>query len=473
MMSIRKNSMNKFELYDDTSGLRITEEVFDEVQSFDNLFVVIKGELKNIFHISGKPLLKSFADIQIECHQTTNSLLYNNEGFWGITTQDGRHLSAICDSIRHGIKNETGNSFQFIIETIAGQTIWDSKKGILKKIFRRVSKPILHLYKARLSRKEYLIDQEFNFLIDNAQSIKIDEENNRIIRKQNDSIDILDMNLNPVAIGFQEVNPFLNGYSISKKGNQCGVINIDGEWIEGFTSLDMDLNCYDVEGLKLNEFITIKQNNQYGFFSTLSNNHVEPFSVKSIEFLVGFAVIETKEHKFGLIDSKFNWVIPPLLLELHLCVDFFTYDFDLISQSGFPYIAKHPESLKYGLISYNGQWITEPNYDMIYDNENFSLEDVYLFYLKFDKGEKKGVVNIFGKEIFHEKIEWLRESELDEEYIDFIDNYHEPSDFKLEEGKLFSNYNIPIDGVWFPVIKEGVNGYYDAQGVFYPYKTFD
>ena len=102
----------------------------------------------------------------------------------------------------------------------------------------------------------------------------------------------------------------------------------------------------------------------------------------------------------------------------------FNYDFDLISQCGFPYIAKHSESLKYGLISHNGQWITEPNYDRICDNENFSLEDAYLFYLKFDKGEKKGVINIFGKEIFCEKIEWLRESELDDVYIDFIDNYH-------------------------------------------------
>ena len=473
MISIRKNTENKFELYNTSSSLRITDEVFDEVQSFGNLFVVIKGELKTIFHISGKPLLKSLTHIQIEHHKSTNSLLYEKDCLWGITTQDGRHLSPICNSIRHGINNVKGNSFQFIVETIDGQAIWDSKKGFLKKFFRRVSSPVQNLYVVRFNRKVHLIDYDFIFLINNAQSIEIDEENNRIIRKQTDLIDILDINLNPVSTDFIEVNPFLNGYSISKKGNQCGIINIDGEWIKGFTSLDMDLNCYDVDGLKLNEFITIKQNDKYGFFSTLSNNHIEPFSVKSIEFLLGFAVIKTEEHKFGLMDSKFTWVIPPQLLELHLCVDFFNYDFDLISKCGFPYIAKHSESLKYGLISYNGQWITEPNYDRICDNENFSLEDAYLFYLKFDKGEKKGVINIFGKEIFCEKIEWLRESELDDVYIDFIDNYHEPSDFKLEEGKLLSNYNIPIEGVWFPVIKEGVNGYYDAQGIFYPYKPND
>lgn len=473
MLSIRKNTENKFELYDTSSDLRIFDEVFDEVQSFGNLFIVIKGELKSIFHVSGKPLLKSLTHIQIEHHKSTNSIFYEKDSFWGITTQDGSHLSPICNSIRHGINNAKGNSFQFIVQIVDGQAIWDSKKGFLKKIFIGVSYPVQNLYVVRFNRKEHLIDYDFNFLINNAQSIKIYEENNRIIRKENDLIDILDMNLNPVAIGFQEVNPFLNGYSVSKKNNKCGIINVDGEWIEGFESLDIDLNCYDVDELKLNEFITIKQNNLYGFFSTLSNDHIEPFSVQSIEFLVDFAIIETKEHKFGLIDSKFNWVLQPLLLELLLCVDFFRYDFDLISQCGFPYIAKHPESLKYGLISNNGQWLTDTIYDVINYNENYSVEDACLFYLKFDKGEKKGVINIFGKEIFCDKIEWLWESELDEVNIDLIYNYHAPSDFKLEEGKLLSNYNIPIDGVWFPVIKEGVNGYYDAHGVFYPYKPFD
>lgn len=473
MLSIGKNTENKFELYDASSGLKIFDEVFDEVQSFGNLFVVIKGELKSIVHISGKPLVSSLASIQIEHHQSTNSLFFLSDNFWGITTQDGRHLSPICNSIRHGVCNEINNSFQFIVDVIDGHTIWDSKKGFLKKIFRRVSPPLLNLYVVRYNRKVHLIDFEFNFLITNAQSIDIDEENGRIIRRQTDLIDILDINLNPISTGFMEVNPFLNGYSVSKKNNQCGIINVDGDWIKGFESLDMDLNCYYTADLKLNEFITIKQDNLYGFFSTLSNNHIKPFSVKPIEFLVGYAVIQTEEDKYGLMDPKFNWVLPPQFLALQLCVDFFNYDFDLISKCGFPYIAKQFRSLKYGLISYDGQWITEPIYDKIYDNENFSVKDAYLFYLKFDKGEKKGVISIFGEEIFCEKIEWLREPELDEDNINFIDNYNEPLDFKLEEGNLFSKDNIPIDGIWFPVIKEGVKGNYNAHGVFHPYTPLD
>ena len=387
MISIGKNAENKFELYDTSSGLRIFDEAFDEVQSFGNLFVVIKGELKSIIHISGKPLIKSLTCIQIERHDTTNSLLYVKNNLWGITTQDGRHLSPICSSIRHGVCNEINKSFQFIVETIDGHAIWDSKKGFLKKIFRLVSPPILDLYVVRDNGKVHLIDFDFNFLITDVQSIKIDEENGRIIRRQSDLIDILDINLNPISTGFMEVNTFLNGYSVSKKNNQCGIINAEGVWIKGFESLDMDLNCYYTAALKLNEFITIKQNNLYGFFSTLSSNHVVPFSVESIEFLVGFAIIKTEEHKYGLIDSKFNWVLPPQLLELHLCVDFFNYD--LFSQCGFPYIAKQFQSHKYGLISYDGQWITEPNFDIIY--ENFATEDADLYYLKFEKGEKKGL----------------------------------------------------------------------------------
>ena len=66
MISIGKNAENKFELYDTSSGLRIFDEAFDEVQSFGNLFVVIKGELKSIIHISGKPLIKSLTCIQID-----------------------------------------------------------------------------------------------------------------------------------------------------------------------------------------------------------------------------------------------------------------------------------------------------------------------------------------------------------------------------------------------------------------------
>jgi hypothetical protein len=473
VLSISKNTENKFELYNTSSGLKIFDEVFDDVQSFGNLFVVIKGEFKSIVHISGKPLLKSLARIQIEHHHSTNSLLYLKNKFCGITTQDGHHLSPICNSIRHGVSNEINNSFQFIVETIDGSAIWDSKKGFLKKFFVRVSPPILNLYVVRYNRKEHLIDFDFNFLITNAQSIVIDEDNGRIIRKQSDLADILDINLNPISTGFMEVNPFLNGYSVSKKNNQCGIINVNGDWIKGFKSLDMDLNCDHTEGLQLNEFITIKKDNLYGFFSTLSNNHVKPFSVKPIEFLVGYAIIQTEEDKYGLMDSKFNWVLPPQTLALYLCVDFFIYESDLISKCGFPYIAVHFQSLNYGLISYDGQWITEPNYDMIYDNQIGSVKDAYLFYLKFDKGEKKGVINIFGEEIFCEKIEWLWESELDDDYINFINNYNEPLDFKLKEGNLFSRDKIPIDGVWFPVIKEGVIGFYNAHGVFHPYKPLD
>ena len=177
------------------------------------------------------------------------------------------------------------------------------------------------------------------------------------------------------------------------------------------------------------------------------------------------------------MNLNFEWIISPDLLDLELCVDYFKYDRNRLSQCGFPYIAKHPETFKYGLISYNGQWITEPDYDMIYYNEKYSIADADLFYLKFDKGDEKGVITIFGKEIFCEAINWsettLVEDE-DEEYLDlsFLDET-DRTNFRIEQGFTYNENDIPTEGVRFPVIKEGINGYYDAYGVFHINETYN
>jgi hypothetical protein len=482
MLTIRKNSKNKFELLDNSTGLKITEEIFDEVLNYGNLYIARNNSLGGIYNKEGKLLTKELAQMSFTYNSPSKSIFYKKAGFWGVVTQEYSRLSPIGENIEF-VKPINGHtSSSFIIKTPIGYTVWNSKR--LKPL--NIQNTIVfyrngYFFLSEKSKK-YLFDYELNTEFSEIDDFQINEKYKRIFIEKNDITNIYDLELKLIESNFQCISRINNGFCIAIKDNNCGLIDINGVWIDGFHELDYEI--IDSKPLPywqyhddFDNFITIKKNNLYGLFSTVSDSHVEPISLDPISFFNNNAIIQTKEKRFGLLNLNFEWIISPDLLDLELCVDYFKYDRDRLSQCGFPYIAKHPETLKYGLISYNGQWITEPDYDMIYYNEKYSIADADLFYLKFDKGDEKGVITIFGKEIFCEAINWsettLVEDE-DEEYLDlsFLDET-DRTNFRIEQGFTYNENDIPTEGVRFPVIKEGINGYYDAYGVFHINETYN
>jgi hypothetical protein len=188
---------------------------------------------------------------------------------------------------------------------------------------------------------------------------------------------------------------------------------------------------------------------------------LEPIStIEIIFFNGGFAPITLSNGLSGFIDENLNWVLEPSVLDLTFCFESFNDVEDYITLIGLPFIAKSPKTKKYGLISYDGKWICEPKYDKINANDFYFLPHKYLFYLKFEQGDFKGIINIQGKEIFKEKIEFRS-------YEGFNEFQFDIEDFKFDISCNYLNLELPDSHIYFLVNKENEEGYFDAMGRFF------
>jgi len=204
-------------------------------------------------------------------------------------------------------------------------------------------------------------------------------------------------------------------------------------------------------------FLLIKRNGLYGLVNDEKNKILEPIAKNLIIFHFGYAPIQIKKGKWGIIDINLNWVVEPTLLEMKFCFESYNDVEDYITSIGLPFIAKSSKTKKYGLISYDGIWLCEPIYDKINANDYYFSPHKYLFYLKFKQDRYKGIINLQGKEVFKDKISLQGK----ENYNAFDFN-----DFRFDISVNYKNSKIPKKNIYFLVKKNKKIGYFTTNGKF-------
>jgi hypothetical protein len=470
MITIIQNEDKSFDLFDSKKQENITNESFDEIIGTRNFFVVNKSQKFGAYCINGtckakckfdnfeySPFSKSLiliskTDICFNYVILSKFGIYSKTriNFWNeLSTelQDGSHVFILKIG-------EYDKEYSYL---------WNNKKGLYKFIADEIIEIAPGLLKVR-NKIEFKL---FNFLentpmVGPYKKITSFEIEQRIITKKEFSYQIRDFSSNLVSdIHFKYIASFTNGASIAELKNQTGLIDINGKWISGYDDLDSDVRWWQYYDSPFKEgFVLIKKDNLYGLVNINEKLHFQPIAQNLIIFHLGFAPVQIENGNWGIIDTNLNWVVEPTLLEMKFCFESYNDVEDYITSIGLPFIAQSPKTKKYGLITYDGNWVCEPKYDKINANDFYYLPHKYLFYLKFELDEYKGVINIHGKEIFKEKIEWRKFDDFDE------------FEFNLEEFRfdLDSNYmklQLPKNYIYFLVKKDNQDGYYDANGNYF------
>jgi hypothetical protein len=474
MIQIINNGDKTFDLFNDECNSRITNELYSSIVEDKNYFITEKNEKFGVVSKSGIIYLScEYQSISI-C-SNSDFIIYEKDNLFGILNTNGKGLNPICSSVFEVEHLNVDGSISFIIEIMYEYTIWNSLSGMHKELFLYLScigNGLMKFCKGnnrskedRLNQLVGLLDTKGNVLLEKKLTrIYSFTEINRIIIDDKDGCYIIDYQLKQISSGFSEIFGFFEGASIAVKNDQCGLIDIEGDWIDGYENLDYEqneswwgyyYNPYD------NGFVPIKRNGLFGMVNYNKKLFLDPISINEILFYRdGFIPITLRNGLTGIMDKEFNWVLTPSLLDFRFCFDSYN-DVELyITLLGLPFIAKSPKTNKYGLVSYNGTWICEPKYDKIIANDFYNLPHKYLFYLKFEQDSFIGVINIHGKEIFKEKIDWRKSNDFDEFDIDL-------EDFRFDLECNYSKSKIPENHIYFLVVKNGEDGYYDAYGTFF------
>ena len=474
MIQIIYNGDNSYDIFNHELNLKITNESYGSIKEDNNYFITEKNGKYGVVSKRGRIYLNcEYQSISV----CTNSdfIIYEKEALFGILNTGGKSLKPICTSVFEVEHLNDDGSTTFIIEILYDHTMWNSLSGMHKELFLSLScigNGLMKFCKGnngsregRLNQLVGLLDTKGNVLLEKRLTrINSFPDINRIIIKEDKDCYIIDYQLKQLISGFSKIYGFYEGASIAVKNDKCGLIDIEGDWIDGYENLDYEQyeswwgyyhSPYD------NGFVPIKRNGLYGLVNYNKKQFLDPISTDPILFYTdGFKPITLTNGLTGIMDDEFNWVLTPSLLDFRFCFDSYNDVEHYITSLGLPFIAKSPKTNKYGLISYDGNWICEPQYDKIKANDYYNLPHSYLFYLKFDQDGKKGIINIRGEEIFKGVFDWNSNSKFDP----FL---YDESDFRLELNNNHLDSIIPEQDIFFPVIKDNKVGYFDAKGNFY------
>lgn len=467
MINIVKNQNNTFSLVSINSSEKLDDLDFDEIVRYGNLYVVVLNDLKGVYLNTGKKILE-LRPYSFEYHQPTNFLIFNSEGSYGIIAQNGKKLRPICDEIEfldHPIEN---GSWTFLVKLPSGMTIWNSDCGLLKEIFDSVEHIVPGFILTSIEENWGLYDLSADQLLETIYAFISFNENDKIIVTENETYSIWNYSLDLIAEGFECIYNFVQGSTVALKDGRVGIIDINGSWIPKFSDLDSDNEWWQYSNIyEYPDWLQYKSGGLYGLYNHNEKKLLKPTSVIPFEFINNTSIFRASDYLYGLIDNNLNIVFNPILKTTFFGLKGYYFHRDFIS--GFPYIAMHPETMKYGLLSSNGNWISEPIYDRICPNDVYDLNVKNLFYLKFEKEDKKGIITVFGKELFCEPLVWFDEIEDNNPEEIFDENLKENEEdnyFRLEANKTYLEHEIPTTNIFFGVLKDGVKGLYNHLGEF-------
>jgi hypothetical protein len=261
-------------------------------------------------------------------------------------------------------------------------------------------------------------------------------------------------------------------YFLKQNQLNCSIVDINGAILTDINLLDND-DWVDSFGFVYPNLPYFKKDALFGFINL--NTMVSKFGISKneIRFFSGFAVVCNVENLYGLIDNKGNHLIKYELKNLTYSLDFFNYDYSTLNNIGFPYIAQNTTSEKYCLISFKGDYLTDFIYDYISENENYSMSTNMYFFLKFKKGDKMGIMDIFGNEYFSDYFEYI-DNEIYEQEEDIL--LLNPDDLEinlqnypfyiLKENHIHTIDDLPKNNVVFYAKKDGREGFINLNGEF-------
>lgn len=464
MISIKENIDGTYSLTHVKGGSFHNAKIYDSIEEYGAFYLAYEYETVDIVKKNGDAILLTECTL---CDFRNDWIIFSSGDFKGIILKSGEVLNPIAEEIYLGTINSNETSLNFILKLIGGYTIWNSKNGIINELYDSIVEIENKFLKIRNKGRFGLLGFDNRILLKiEYQAIYFYPCSEIFMICEEDSFFLMNFEGEQISSNFESISDYCNGVAIGFKNNYCSIIDNEANWLDNIGGLDIDTRWWEdyFNSMELG-YLPIKSSGLYGLYNHITKKILEPISLIPIDFNTKTAIIKLPNNTYGLIDDQLNWLIEPQLLKLQLCVSSFSYDEDLINSVGFPYIAKHPKTLKYGLVSIDGTWITEPCYDEIHINENYSVYDSFLFYLEFEKGDKKGILTTFGTELFCENFTWLDIDEF-ENQENFMEN-NMPGRFRLKKGNIYTENDIPTEGVRFYVIKKDVKGYYDAFGVFY------
>jgi len=420
MCIIIQNINGTFDLLNNDDNSQITNEGFTNIRFENELFIAEKEGKIFVLSKDGNTNIISNCD-SISFSLNNSFIIYEVDNLFGIYNLNGSSLDPICSIVSEiEFLNEDGST-SFIIGIMHYQTIWNSLSGMSKELFTQLTYIEDGLI---ISEKE---GSDFNILgivnttgqlILEKERISIDilVKSKRIIINESVKSDLYDFNVKLIKEGFIRIYGYISGASIAKSTNKFGLIDINGEWIEGYEDLnfnedsfDWDYYYYCIENNS--NLLPFQNDGLYGFIDYNKNIILNPISQFPIVFFKedlekskGFAQI-TKNGLSGIIDDECNWIVEPIYEEFKDSFIFRVYRRYDLKYRCIPYIVKSPKTNKYGLLSFDGIWIHDPIYTKIdqgYVNGYISrFHDYHLIFQSEDETGKtiRNKIKVTFKEV--------------------------------------------------------------------------
>jgi hypothetical protein len=452
MIKIIQNEDKSYDLFDSKNQVKITNESFEYIKGTRHFFIVTKLSKHGVYNRKGV-LLENCDYLEYFITKHSKSLILNKS--IGISKNSKQILLSKenkCSEFfsRHKeIPNKLlDGSYTFILRSwdskIDYYRLWNTKKGFIFLPSNEISILTDQTLKCKIGKYEFIVDYFGQ-------------------RKRNKN--------------FLEIFGYINGASLARTSKRFGLIDINGDWIDGYENLEYDeqseiwdsySNCIHYEI----DLLPFKKNGFYGLVNYKDNLLFEPISSCPIIF---FTTNNSKDKKFaqvtingssGIIDNELNWIIEPIYEDFKDAFEYLYYRRFEIANYGNPYIVKSPDTNKYGLLSFDGKWLCEPIYDKIKQNLEDVMVDMNRNYLIFEVEGSKGIIHKSGVEYYRGDLEIIN---LDY-FVSGIGNWKDENNFMDEHQNICVDQNnhkglLDAKGNWIlkPI-------YEKIQGFFKPFR---
>ena len=391
MITITRKNKKSFDLYDSIKKIKLTNESFEEIVETKHFFVVRKDNKYGVYSRKGK-LLENCEYLNFKITEKSKSLILvktigvNSTNL--LLTKNNKCVDYFYEGHELPIKL-ADKSYTFVL--VFGNNsqhfyhLWNTDRGYIFHPCSEVKIISNQTLKCRLG----------------GTCLILDYLGNRINRE-----------------GFVEIYGYLGGASLAKTSKKFGLIDINGDWIKRFEELDLN-EIRDEWGVYANclergyNFLPFQRNGFYGLINYNENLIFEPISSCPIIFIKedkkmakGFAKV-TINGLSGIIDEQLNWVVEPIYNDFKDAFIFSGHKKYEITHRCIPYIVKSPETNKYGLLSFRGNWIYPPIYDdIIQSMEDGTISMMKDYYLTFQKCDDQGNMAQTRKKIPFALIRW-------------------------------------------------------------------
>jgi hypothetical protein len=420
MIKIIQNEDKSYDLFDSKNQVKITNEYFEYINGTRHFFIVTKFSKHGVYNRKGVRLVNCDYLEYFITKFSKSIVLKKTRGINVNSKQILLSKENKCTDLVNRfeeIPNKLNDgSYTFILSSwdskIDYYRLWNTRKGYIFSTCNNISILTDQTLKCKIGKYEFIVDYFGQ-------------------RKRNKN--------------FLEIFGYINGASLARTSKKFGLIDINGDWIDGYENLDYDeyseiwdsySNCIDYEiGL-----LPFKKNGFYGLMNYKDNLLFEPISSCPIIFFTTYNSTETKYAQVtknglsGIIDNQLNWVVDPIFEDFKDAFTYHYYQRYEVANYGNPYIVKSPDTNKYGLLSFDGKWLCEPIYDEIKQRfvRDFvnSDEQQYLIF-KIDNYE--GIIDRNGKELLRGEFEicWLSYHPT-EEQPELTNNWRETTQFHDE-----------------------------------------